>query len=30
MYDAAAKDPEAFWRAEAGRIAWMKAPTKIK
>ncbi|MFN9091775.1 MAG: acetate--CoA ligase, partial [Alphaproteobacteria bacterium] len=30
MYDAAAKDPDAFWRAEAGRIAWMKAPTKIK
>ena len=30
MYDAAAKDPEAFWRAEAGRIAWTKAPTKIK
>ena len=30
MYDAAAKDPEAFWRAEASRIAWMKAPTKIK
>jgi acetyl-CoA synthetase len=30
MYEAAAKDPEAFWRAEADRIAWMKAPTKIK
>ena len=30
MYDAAAKDPEAFWRAEAGRIEWIKAPTKIK
>jgi len=30
MYDAAAKDPEAFWRDEAKRIAWMKAPTKIK
>ena len=30
MYDAATKDPEAFWRAEASRIAWMKAPTKIK
>jgi acetyl-CoA synthetase len=30
MYDAAAKDPEAFWRDEAQRIAWMKAPTKIK
>jgi acetyl-CoA synthetase len=30
MYDAASKDPEAFWRDEAKRIAWMKAPTKIK
>ena len=30
MYDAAAKDPDAFWRAEADRISWMKAPTKIK
>ena len=30
MYDAAAKDPEGFWRDEAKRIAWMKAPTKIK
>jgi acetyl-CoA synthetase len=30
MYDAAAKDPEAFWRDEAQRIAWIKAPTKIK
>jgi acetyl-CoA synthetase len=30
MYDAAAKDPDAFWRDEAQRIAWMKAPTKIK
>ncbi len=30
MVAAAAKDPDAFWRAEMGRIAWMKAPTKIK
>jgi acetyl-CoA synthetase len=30
MYDAAAKNPDAFWRDEAKRIAWMKAPTKIK
>ena len=30
MYDAAAKDPDAYWRDEAKRIAWMKAPTKIK
>jgi acetyl-CoA synthetase len=30
MYDQAAKNPEAFWRDEAKRIAWIKAPTKIK
>ena len=30
MHDAAAKNPDAFWRDEATRIAWMKAPTKIK
>jgi len=30
MYDQAATDPDGFWRAEANRIAWMKAPTKIK
>ena len=30
MYAAAAKDPDTFWRDEAKRIAWMKAPTKIK
>ena len=30
MYDQAAKDPDGFWRAEANRLAWMKAPTKIK
>ena len=30
MYDQAAADPDGFWRAEANRIAWMKAPTKIK
>jgi acetyl-CoA synthetase len=30
MYEAAEKDPDGFWRAEANRIAWMKAPTKIK
>ena len=30
MYDEAAKDPDAFWRDEAKRIAWMKAPTRIK
>ena len=30
MVAAAANDPDGFWRAEMGRIAWMKAPTKIK
>jgi acetyl-CoA synthetase len=30
MYDQAAKNPEAFWREEAKRISWIKAPTKIK
>jgi len=30
MYEEAARDPDGFWRKEAGRIAWMKAPTKIK
>ncbi|MFM2148023.1 MAG: acetate--CoA ligase [Pseudomonadota bacterium] len=30
MSAAAAQDPDAFWRGEMNRIAWMKAPTKIK
>jgi len=30
MSAAAASDPDAFWRGEMGRIAWMRAPTKIK
>ena len=30
MFAAAETDPDGFWRAEANRIAWMKAPTKIK
>ncbi len=30
MVAAEARDPDAFWRAESQRIAWMKAPTKIK
>ncbi len=30
MYDAAAKDPDGFWAQEAKRIAWIKAPSKIK
>jgi acetyl-CoA synthetase len=30
MYEQAAQDPEAFWREEARRIAWITPPTKIK
>jgi acetyl-CoA synthetase len=30
MTKAAAADPDGFWRQEAQRIAWMKAPTRIK
>ncbi|WP_207537947.1 acetate--CoA ligase [Sabulicella rubraurantiaca] len=30
MAERAARDPEGFWREEMRRIAWMKAPTKIK
>ncbi len=30
MVARAKSDPDGFWRAEAQRIAWMKAPTKIK
>jgi acetyl-CoA synthetase len=30
MYEAAAQDPDAFWKQEAKRIAWMREPTKIK
>jgi acetyl-CoA synthetase len=29
-YDQAASNPEAFWAKEAQRLAWIKAPTKIK
>ncbi|PPQ35630.1 acetate--CoA ligase [Rhodopila globiformis] len=29
-YDQAASNPEAFWAKEAQRVAWIKAPTKIK
>jgi acetyl-CoA synthetase len=29
-YQQAASDPHAYWAKEAGRLAWMKAPTKIK
>ncbi len=30
MVAAAAADPEAFWRGEMRRVAWMREPTKIK
>jgi acetyl-CoA synthetase len=30
MYEQAAQDPEAFWREEAKRIAWITPPTRIK
>ncbi|TCZ66062.1 acetate--CoA ligase [Roseicella aquatilis] len=30
MTEAAARDPDGFWKKEAGRIAWMTPPTKIK
>ena len=30
MYEAAARDPDAFWAEQAGRITWMKQPTRIK
>jgi len=30
MTEAAASDPAAFWAKEAGRVAWMTPPTKIK
>jgi len=30
MYDRAARDPNGFWRDEAGRVSWIKAPTQIK
>ena len=30
MVAEAARDPEGFWRREMGRIAWMRAPTRIK
>ena len=29
MYDQAMRDPDAFWRKESDRIAWMKPPQKI-
>jgi acetyl-CoA synthetase len=30
MYERAARDPDGFWAEQARRIAWIKAPTKIK
>jgi hypothetical protein len=30
MSEAAARDPEGFWRGEMRRVAWMKEPTRIK
>ncbi len=30
MVEAAARDPEGFWREECKRIAWMTPPTRIK
>ena len=30
MYEHAARDPDGFWAQQARRIAWMKAPTRIK
>src|SRR3712207_1300784 len=30
MTEAAARDPEGFWRGEMRRVAWMKEPTRIK
>ena len=30
MFDRAARDPNQFWTEESKRIAWIKAPTRIK
>jgi acetyl-CoA synthetase len=30
MFENAARDPNGFWQEHSRRIAWMKAPTKIK
>ncbi|WP_172123610.1 MULTISPECIES: acetate--CoA ligase [unclassified Devosia] len=30
MYARSVSDPDGFWADEAGRISWIKAPTKIK
>ncbi len=30
MFERAARDPDGFWAEQSRRIAWMRAPTKIK
>ena len=30
MVEEAGRDPEGFWRREMGRVAWMRAPERIK
>src|SRR6201997_2968804 len=30
MFERAARDPDGFWAEQSHRIAWLKAPTKIK
>jgi acetyl-CoA synthetase len=30
MFERAARDPDGFWAEQSRRVAWMKAPTKIK
>ena len=30
MYEQAARDPDGYWREQSRRVAWIKAPTKIK
>ncbi len=30
MFERAARDPDGFWAEQSRRIAWMKAPTRIK
>ncbi|MDE2580127.1 MAG: acetate--CoA ligase [Rhodospirillales bacterium] len=30
LYERAARDPDGFWAEQSRRVAWMKAPTKVK
>jgi acetyl-CoA synthetase len=30
MFEHAARDPDGFWAEQAHRVAWMRAPTKVK